>query len=129
LDGLTPTSITLELILSILAVFAAALAVFLGGPLLRRSWRQRAGWIPLELIGPFAAFALWFLLATRPYPVKSLSNAAMEPILLALAVGLLAVGRLAVGSRTSVTRLRITFHSMSLLAAFCLWYLIPTLPE
>ena len=33
---------------------------------------------------------LWFLLATRHHPPKSLSNAATEPVVLALVVGLLA---------------------------------------
>ena len=60
LGGTDTGSTNMELILRILGLFAIALAVVLGGPLLRRSWRQGAGWSSLELIGPFAAFALWF---------------------------------------------------------------------
>ena len=117
------------MIVTLFLEFLVATVVFVGVSSIRRQWRKRARWTWLDVAAPCLAFGLWFALAINHQPTKTIANAAVEPLLVALAVGLLALARVAFGQRLAAPVARILFLSLSAAAAVAVGMLLGPIPE
>ncbi len=117
------------MLVTLILEFLAATLVFVGVSSIRRSWRERARWTWLDAAAPPLAFGLWLPLAMNHEPAKSLANAAIEPLLLAIALGVLALARVAVGNRLPAPAVRVLFLSLSAAAAAAVGVLIGPMAE
>ena len=117
------------MLVTLILEFLAATLVFVGMSSIRRSWRERARWAWPDAAAPVLAFGLWLALAMNHEPRKSLANAAIEPVLLAIALGVLALARVAIGKRLPALPVRILFLSLSAAAAAAVGVLVGPIAE